>query len=276
VAALRPLFNPWHLFVGSFLPNWLLDRRELTPGAKLCYARLCQFAGRHGVAYPTQLELAAALGVTDRQVRKYLRELTSVRVDGRPAPLISVGRRGLRRANTFVFHRHPWMGVDNFDLNAAERAIHAENLGRSVPKNVRNRNYSSGQDRNYSSGPIGRDSITSTSRRAAAPRTGGPSALRSRKLGEVLSNLSAALSMPGTQLPGVRDVALESVRARLATLDEGTRKDLNIFARWLAQTGCSEEAVQVIVADFLSRPDVENPYAYYAKGSEARFRLIPR
>jgi hypothetical protein len=59
------LINPYKLFVGSFIPNWLLKREEISQGAKLCYARLCQYAGEDGECYPSQKKLAEALGIPE-------------------------------------------------------------------------------------------------------------------------------------------------------------------------------------------------------------------
>ena len=263
------LFNPWQLFVGSMLPNWLLERRELTLGAKVCYARLCQYAGRYGVAYPTQVELAESLGVSERHVRRYLDELQRIRVDGRDAPLITLKQRGLRRSALIVFHKHPWMGVDTRP---------------KIPSKKPDRTSTSGLARTPMSGPIGRDSLEEIHNTYTGTGSADRSAVASithdsdprRGVGEVLSNLTAALSMPGTQLPGVRSHVLDAVRARLDSMPPEERDEVQRFSAWLLKTGCDHESTQVIVADLLSRSDVENPYAYYAVGSEARSRLTPR
>ena len=42
----KAYFNPYKLFVGSFIPEWLERRKEISPGAKLCYARLLRHADR--------------------------------------------------------------------------------------------------------------------------------------------------------------------------------------------------------------------------------------
>jgi len=68
-------FNPYRLFVGAFIPNALLRWSGVSPGAKLCYARLAQYAGKNGAAFPSQEELARELGVSERQVIRYLAEL---------------------------------------------------------------------------------------------------------------------------------------------------------------------------------------------------------
>jgi hypothetical protein len=50
-------FNPYRMWVGSFMPNWLSEQR-ISPGAKLTYGRLGQYAGRNGERHPGQKELA--------------------------------------------------------------------------------------------------------------------------------------------------------------------------------------------------------------------------
>src|SRR5687767_1040770 len=77
VDQLSPEFiNPSGLFHGSYIPEWLELIPTISAGAKLCYARLCRYAGKNGVAWPHEDTLAAKLGgVTDRTVRNYLDQL---------------------------------------------------------------------------------------------------------------------------------------------------------------------------------------------------------
>jgi len=57
------------------IPNWLMRRRDLSPGAKLCYARLTQFAGKDGQCFPSLSVLAEELGCSRSQVKRYIKEL---------------------------------------------------------------------------------------------------------------------------------------------------------------------------------------------------------
>jgi hypothetical protein len=98
-------YNPHRLFTGSFVPNWLMLRTEVSPGAKLCFARLCQFAGEKGHCWPAQETLARSLGVGARQVRRYLKELEGV-------GLIAVTPGAGRESSRYRFPRHPWMAED--------------------------------------------------------------------------------------------------------------------------------------------------------------------
>lgn len=108
--------NPYKLFRGSFVPNWLLCRHELSQGAKLCYARLSHFAGKDGHAYPAQQTLADELGCSEREARRYLVELQK-------AGLIEAKRRGLGKTNYYRFLLHEWQGLtvsDGTDVSSHE------------------------------------------------------------------------------------------------------------------------------------------------------------
>jgi len=94
--------NPWRMFVGSMIPNWLLRRREVSQGAKLAYARLAQYAGKDGECFPKQETLGAELGVTERTANEYVRKLVKFR-------LIEMDRPGLRMSNRYFFLDHPWI-----------------------------------------------------------------------------------------------------------------------------------------------------------------------
>jgi hypothetical protein len=94
--------NPHNLFVGSFVPNWLLKRKGISQGAKLCYARLCQYAGKDAACYPAQKSLAVELGVCERTVRNYVKEL----VDHK---LVFIDRQGLMKSNSYLFLDHTWI-----------------------------------------------------------------------------------------------------------------------------------------------------------------------
>lgn len=96
------------------IPNWLCCRKEVSAGAKLCYARLLQHAGNEDHAYPKQAVLAGELGVTDRQVRDYLKELETHR-------LIRAEKGGRGQASVYFFLLHEWAeGVDDRNDSSAQ------------------------------------------------------------------------------------------------------------------------------------------------------------
>lgn len=68
-------FNPYRLFVGAFIPNWLLTSGAVPPAAKLVYGRLAQFAGKKGVAFPRQDTLARECGLAERTVQRSISRL---------------------------------------------------------------------------------------------------------------------------------------------------------------------------------------------------------
>ena len=133
--------NPWKMWVGSFIPNWLMAQHELSQGAKLCYARLSQYAGRKGYAWPKQETLAEELGCHEREVRNYLTELVKV-------GLVESKRLGLGKPNEYRFLAHPWINftaddevLDRQHSAALERQDSAapiieENQGRESESSV--------------------------------------------------------------------------------------------------------------------------------------------
>jgi len=86
-------FNPYRLFYGVWIPEALLRFSDLTDGAKLCYGVLSRYAGDRGRCWPSQQELATALGgISVRNLRRHLKELES-------KGFIRVIQIGLQRSN---------------------------------------------------------------------------------------------------------------------------------------------------------------------------------
>lgn len=124
-------YNPYRLFVGSFIPDWLSERTEISQGAKLCFARLSQHAGKDGECYPSVAILAKELGVKIRMAHKYLAELTRNNLI-----LIEKLPNGGNR-NSYKFQRHKWMEGRDMHYGAGP-GVH----------------YSAGRDMHYGAGPI--------------------------------------------------------------------------------------------------------------------------
>lgn len=98
-------FNPYKLFVGSFLPNALLEFPGLTPSAKIAWARLAQFAGKNGKAHPKIATLAIKIGLSERQTRRVIEELE---VAGFLRTIKATGQqRLLHFPDTYAFTWHP-------------------------------------------------------------------------------------------------------------------------------------------------------------------------
>lgn len=68
-------FSPYMMFIGSFVPNVLLEYKGISSSAKLLWARLSQHAGKGGICYPAQATLAQELGLSIRQIRRLTNEL---------------------------------------------------------------------------------------------------------------------------------------------------------------------------------------------------------
>ncbi len=68
-------FNPYRRFHGAFVPEAICKYRGLSPGAKLAYGRLCRYAGEDGKVYPAAATLAKEIGISERQVQAYIKEL---------------------------------------------------------------------------------------------------------------------------------------------------------------------------------------------------------
>jgi hypothetical protein len=134
----RERINPWMLFVSALVPNWLLRRSEVSQGAKLCYARLAQYAGRDGQCFPKQSTLADELGVGERMVRGYLGELTKF-------GLIESEQHGLGTSNSYYFLDHAW-------IHEGEPANGDSGLERK-PAAAPDRRETTGPDRKNSSVP---------------------------------------------------------------------------------------------------------------------------
>ena len=68
-------FNPFHLFTGVFIPDVLVRYQQLSPMAKILWARLARYAANNGRVYPSVRTLAAELGLSARQVQRCLASL---------------------------------------------------------------------------------------------------------------------------------------------------------------------------------------------------------
>lgn len=97
--------NPFKLFIGSFIPNFVF-KINISAGAKLCYGRLMQYAGRDGQCFPSVETLAGELNTSTRQIYRYIQELESNN-------LLESERHGFGKNNTYFFLHHPAMD-DNF------------------------------------------------------------------------------------------------------------------------------------------------------------------
>ncbi len=76
------------------IPNSILRRPDISPGAKLTYMVLLSYAWQEGSCFPGQERMAEDAGVTDRSIRTYLKELEA-------KGLLFIKRRGLGKTNLY-------------------------------------------------------------------------------------------------------------------------------------------------------------------------------
>jgi len=96
-------YNPYRKFLGAFTPNWLLRHtiKEISWGAKATFGRLTEFAGVNGKCFPPIDLISNELGVSERTIQRYIRELKQLK-------LIEIARRP-GSSNEYHFLDHPWI-----------------------------------------------------------------------------------------------------------------------------------------------------------------------
>lgn len=86
------------------IPNALLQRTDLSPGAKLTYMALLSYAWQGDRCYPGQAALAKAIGMSKRSIDRFIKELEETR-------LVSHRQRGLNQTNIYTLHRFDIEGI---------------------------------------------------------------------------------------------------------------------------------------------------------------------
>jgi biotin operon repressor len=79
------------------VPNFILESKEISVGAKLTYAMLLKYARELDECFPGQERLAKDMGGGKRSVVRYIAELERV-------GLITIQRRGQGRPNIYTIH----------------------------------------------------------------------------------------------------------------------------------------------------------------------------
>ncbi len=69
------IINPYRRFRGAFIPNAIMEYREISQSAKLLWARLAQHAGEDGDCRPSLKKVAAEIGLGESAARDALRQL---------------------------------------------------------------------------------------------------------------------------------------------------------------------------------------------------------
>lgn len=79
------------------VPNFILESKELSLGAKLTYAMLLKYAREDDECFPGQDRLGDDIGTSRQSVNTYIKEL-------RDASLVTIRRRGQGRSNIYIVH----------------------------------------------------------------------------------------------------------------------------------------------------------------------------
>jgi len=96
-------------FAGPMVPKWLLQRPEISSGAKLVYAFLADRTS--GPDFPEyevaigldQKRIASGIGASERSVRNWLEELKKF-------DLVRYEVAGWGKPNLYFFLKHLWQG----------------------------------------------------------------------------------------------------------------------------------------------------------------------
>jgi hypothetical protein len=170
-------FNIYHLLAGSFVPYWLLSRREVSGGAKLAYSLLAQQANSKGATQLHSQMAAAALGIDEGQLARHLMELEVV-------GLVQVSRGNLHPEDLRVyFPRHSWLTGSESDqagLHSVER--HEASLTpRLFPREVKAKGLKSAGSEQPTLPNISPDVRTQARRRRGRRRISRPRSKHSRE-----------------------------------------------------------------------------------------------
>ena len=79
------------------VPNFILENKEISVGAKLTYAMLLKYTRDLDECFPGQERLAKDMGCGSRSIVRYISELEQV-------GLISIQHRGQGRPNLYTIH----------------------------------------------------------------------------------------------------------------------------------------------------------------------------
>jgi hypothetical protein len=151
-------FNPFRLFFGIYIPEAMLRCSLLSSGAKLCYGVLCRYAGEKGRCWPSQDQLATALGGGSvRNIRRQLHELES-------KGFIRVIQVGLQRNNQYEFLWH-----EIFDGSERTNLSGQDGTAQSAP------------DRTRLSGPSKKESLKESAAAESASSSPNPSLFTPKK-----------------------------------------------------------------------------------------------
>lgn len=79
------------------VPNFILEKKDLTVGAKMTYSMLLKYAREKDSCFPGQKTIAEKSGMGERSINRYISELQE-------KGFISINRRGLGKPNVYSLH----------------------------------------------------------------------------------------------------------------------------------------------------------------------------
>ena len=71
-------YNPRNLFVGTYLPNWILKREDLTFADKIIWAKLAQHSSDTGECFPSMRTLAEEVGANLLTIQRSIDRLCKI------------------------------------------------------------------------------------------------------------------------------------------------------------------------------------------------------
>jgi len=74
------VYNPYKIFFGCYIPNWLMRTREVSPAAKLLWGLLVRHAGKDGICYPGYEILNKETGYGVDNIGKQIKELQNAKL----------------------------------------------------------------------------------------------------------------------------------------------------------------------------------------------------
>lgn len=117
-------FNPYKQFIGSHIPNALLSYPHISSTAKLCWARMAQYAGENGECFPKQETLALELGTNKTSIIRVLKELEDKGFIEKVKP--SGSDRLLHLNNRYYFLKHPILCISGSETNCTSGSIDSD------------------------------------------------------------------------------------------------------------------------------------------------------
>lgn len=169
------VYNPYKIFFGSYIPNWLMRTRKVNPAAKLLWALLVRHAGKNGICYPGYEILSRETGYGIDNIGNQIRELQD-------AGLIRVikpsGKERLQHRNNryeFIWNSDIIEKSDLYDNTDADPEDNTDvyNNNKSKYKDIREKEYKYSLNDSNKSSPKDKETLPKkTSPNFIKPQTG--------------------------------------------------------------------------------------------------------